>query len=158
MLSKPFKFLRAFQTSKSTISLFTSFISRRMKIASTFTLPDLPSPEHTIETAELNLLSDPHGTFPRFHPLQDSEARFRAVSDQLQPSALLSRQLALSNLFSLRFDRFTRWSELVILFFSVSLCLFLCFLHRIRDAHPLRSSKPSTPPINSTTSRVFPSP
>ena len=127
MLSKPFKFLRAFQTSKSTIIKFASFISRRMKIASTFTLPDLPSPEHTIETAELNLLSDPHGTFPRFHPLQDSEARFRAISDQLQPSALLSRQLALSNLFSLRFDRFTRWSELVILFFSVSLCLFLCF-------------------------------
>lgn len=86
-----------------------------MKISSTFTLPDLPPPELTIETAELNLLSDPHGTFPRFHPPKDSETRLRAVSDQLQPSALLSRQLALSNLFSLRFDRFARWSELVIL-------------------------------------------
>ena len=86
-----------------------------MKISSTFTLPDLSPPELTIETAELNLLSDPHGTFPRFHPPKDSETRLRAVSDQLQPSALLSRQLALSNLFSLRFDRFARWSELVIL-------------------------------------------
>ena len=95
-----------------------------MKISSTFTLPDLPPPELTIETAELNLLSDPHGTFPRFHPPKDSETRLRAVSDQLQPSALLSRQLALSNLFSLRFDRFARWSELVftfILFFPFPL-------------------------------------
>ena len=100
-----------------------------MKISSTFTLPDLPPPELTIETAELNLLSDPHGTFPRFHPPKDSETRLRAVSDQLQPSALLSRQLALSNLFSLRFDRFARWSELVftfILFFPFSL-FFFCF-------------------------------
>ena len=108
-------------------SLFLSFLTLRMKISSTFTLPDLPPPELTIETAELNLLSDPHGTFPRFHPPKDSETRLRAVSDQLQPSALLSRQLALSNLFSLRFDRFARWSELVIHLYSLISFVFFCF-------------------------------
>lgn len=95
------------------------FLIGRMKISDEFALPDLAAPESTIEAAELKLLSDPLGSLPDVLRFEEAESLFREVSDQLQPSALLYRQLALSNLFSLRLDYFSKWALLV--FFVVSL-------------------------------------